>query len=160
MDYAALGIPPRPPLPTSPVVPRTEAKRRINDPRAWLAAYAIALALIAFWPSPVDKDAGPFLRLVTEIFPVLTYPRIEFLANIALFVPLGLLLTLIVRRNRWLVLPVAFLATVTIECVQAVALDSRTPSALDIVANTAGACLGMLIAVFVETLARSRQGPA
>jgi len=132
------------------VTPIGESKRR--NTRAYLLAYTLLLTGIAFWPVPVDQGAGPLLRLITRAIPVLTYDRIEFAANILLFVPLGLLLTLILVRNRWLVLPVAFLATVTIECVQALLLDARTPSVLDIVANTTGACIGILIAVFIDAL--------
>ena len=139
---------------------RTQSKTHpLRDPRLYLAAYAALLAAIAFWPIPVDSGAGPLIRAITRLFPLLTYDRIEFLANIALFVPLGLLLTLIITRQRWLVLPIAILATVTIECVQAIALAQRTPSLLDIVANTAGACLGMLLAVLIESLRRSRPAP-
>jgi VanZ family protein len=128
-----------------------------RDPRAYLSAYTLTLTAIAFWPTPVDRAAGPVIQAITRLIPMLTYPRIEFASNILLFVPLGLLLTLILTTRRWLVLPIAFLATVTIECVQAVLLDARTPSVLDIVANTAGACLGMLIAVLVQALRRSPQ---
>lgn len=169
-----LHIPPRPPLPTRSLsearpssprslseTPRAESKRRntlarlTRDPRAYLLAYTLLLTGIAFWPVPVDRGAGPLLRLITRAIPVLTYDRIEFAANILLFVPLGLLLTFILVRNRWLVLPIAFLATITIECVQALLLDARTPSVLDIIANTAGACIGILLAVFIEALRTS-----
>ncbi|SFI75802.1 MULTISPECIES: VanZ family protein [Microbacterium] len=130
-----------------------------RDPRAYLALYVVLLAGVAFWPSPVDQGAGPLIRLITRILPVLTYPRIEFAANIALFIPLGFLLTLILTRNRWLTLPIAFVATVTIECVQAVALGARTPSMLDVVANTAGACVGILLVVFIEVFRAARTAP-
>ncbi len=135
---------------------RTPWRARLRDPHIWLSAYAVALALVAFWPVPVDSGAGPFLRAITHAFPVLTYARIEFSANILMFVPLGLLLSFILRRERWLVLPIAFLTTVTIETGQAIALAARTPSVLDIIANTAGACAGMLLAAFIEALQRSR----
>ncbi|WP_455133494.1 VanZ family protein [Microbacterium aurum] len=121
-----------------------------------LFTYGIVLALIAFWPTHVDEGATPLLRLITRAIPLLTYPRIEFLANIVVFVPLGLLLTLILGQARWLALPISFLATVTIEGVQAVLLNARTPSILDIIANTAGACVGILIAVLVEAHSRRR----
>ncbi len=126
------------------------------DPRAWLSAYAIVLALVAFWPVPVDSGAGPFLRAVTRAFPLLTYPRIEFAANIVMFVPLGFLLTFVLRGERWMVLPIAFVTTVAIETGQAIALAARTPSVLDIIANTAGACVGMLLAAGAELIVRSR----
>ena len=139
-----------------PRPPASRWRRAAGDPRAWLVAYGVALALIAFWPVPVDSGAGPFLRAVTRIFPLLTYSRIEFTANIAMFVPLGFLLSVILRDARWLVLPLAFLTTVTIETGQAIALSARTPSVLDIIANTAGACAGMLLAALADLLARSR----
>lgn len=138
---------------------RSETKRLARDPRTSLIAYGMILACIAFWPVPIDSGAGPLLRAITKAFPALTYSRIEFVANIALFIPLGLLLTLIVQRSRWLILPIAFLATVTIECVQAVALGARTPSILDIIANTTGACIGILIAVIIEKLRVSPERP-
>lgn len=138
---------------------RSRWARSARSSRAWLSAYVIVLGLIAFWPVPADSGAGPFLRAVTRLFPVLTYSRIEFSANILLFVPLGLLLTFILESDRWLVMPIAFLTTVTIETGQAIALAARTPSVLDIVANTAGACLGIVIAVFAEKLGRARTAP-
>jgi glycopeptide antibiotics resistance protein len=109
-----------------------------------LAVYAAALALVAFWPVPVDSGAGPLLALIAELFPPLTYPRVEFTANILLFVPLGVLLTLIDRRAT---LPIALATTIVIECVQAVALAARTPSLLDVLANLLGAGVGLLLVV-------------
>jgi len=143
------------PSPTSIARDRTR-KGGVRNPRVWLSGYAIVLALIAFWPVHVDSGARPLLRAITRAIPLLTYPRIEFFANVLLFVPLGYLLTLILVRERWMVLPISFLTTVVIETVQAIALSARTPSVLDIIANTAGACAGMLLAAFVELLARSR----
>lgn len=119
-------------------------------PRSWLIAYLLVLAAIAFWPVPVDSGAGRLLAAVTRVFPLLTYPRIEFGANILLFVPFGLLLAFMVRGRRHLVLPIAFLATVSIEAVQSVVLGARTASLLDVIANTAGACVGLLIAELVD----------
>lgn len=120
-----------------------------RDPRAWLAAYLLVLTAIAFWPVPVDSAAGPLLRLVTRIVPVLTYHRIEFGANVLLFVPLGLLLALILSRRRYLVVPIAVIATVMIEGGQGILLGARTASVLDVIANTAGACIGLVVAELV-----------
>ena len=41
-----------------------------RDARAWLVAYGVAVALIGFWPVPVDSGAGPLLRAVTAVFPL------------------------------------------------------------------------------------------
>ena len=118
--------------------------------RLLLTLYTVALALIALWPVPVDGGAGSVLRTITRIFPALTYARIEFSANILLFVPLGVLLMLILRR-RYLIVPIAIAVTVGIECAQALLLDKRTPSVLDVIANTAGACIGMLLVAVIES---------
>ncbi|WP_431779997.1 VanZ family protein [Microbacterium aurantiacum] len=129
---------------------------RSRLPALVLLAYAAPLAAIAFWPTPVDRGAAPLLRTVTRWIPVLTYDRIEFAANIALFVPFGVLVGLLVRQT-WLVLPLAFLTTLGIESAQAILLDRRTPSVMDIIANVAGACVGVLIVVFVRWLQEQHQ---
>lgn len=126
--------------------------------RVLLTIYAVTLTAIALWPVPVDSGASGFLRRVERVLPMLTYSRVEFASNILLFVPLGLLLMLILRR-RYLILPIAIVVTVGIESAQGLLLDRRTPSMLDIIANTAGACLGMLIVAVVESL-RARRGAA
>ncbi len=125
-----------------------------GDARVWLIAYIVLLAGIAFWPVPVDSGAGRLLRAITRVFPVLTYPRIEFGANILLFVPLGLLLALILARRRYLVLPIALIVTVTIEGVQGVLLGARTSSVLDVIANATGACVGLVLAEIIAAVRR------
>ncbi len=137
-------IPPMPP-------PRA---RRLT--RVALGIYATALALIGLWPEPVDSGAGPLLRAITRVTPIVTYPRIEFGSNILLFIPLGALLALILT-NRSLVIPIALVTTVAIESAQALMLERRTPSVLDIVANVTGACIGLLIVVGVEWWRRRRR---
>lgn len=127
-----------------------------------LAVYVAVLAVLTLWPTSV---ASPLLRPVQGFGPVqalVTYGRAEFLANIALFAPLGLLLSLILpSRLRYAVMPVGFLASVVIEGVQAVALPDRVPSVTDIVANTAGTCVGLLVVVILELQAeRASRSPS
>lgn len=122
--------------------------------RILLAAYIIALTLIAFWPVPVDRGAGRLLRFITSLIPALTHSRIEVLANVVLFLPLGVLLAIILSRSRYLVLPIALLATVTIEGGQHFFLGERTSSLYDILANTTGACLGLVCVAIAEPLLR------
>lgn len=138
----------RPVMWAPPVVPDRRS-RSATVAGVLLVVYLVALALIALWPVPVDSGSGDFLRAVTRAFPWATYPRIEFGANILLFVPLGWLLSVLLGRSRYLVLPIAIVVTVSIESVQALLLNQRTPSVLDIVANTTGACIGLIIAALV-----------
>ncbi|ALJ19096.1 hypothetical protein AOA12_03925 [Microbacterium sp. No. 7] len=149
-EWVAAPVPPRPPLPAAAAGRRPGI--RLPGAPIVLACYVLALALIAFWPTPVDAGAGRLLRFITRVLPVLTYERIEFLANVGLFVPLGVLLALVFARARHLVLPTVFLTTFTIECIQALLLPERTPSVMDMVANTAGGCIGLLLVAGLEAL--------
>ncbi|MEV8268551.1 VanZ family protein [Microbacterium sp. NPDC076911] len=159
-------VPPRPPLavapewrpraPQSSTLPARvralvrERRDVIRDPRAWLVAYGVLLALIAFWPTPVDRNAAGLLRTISAAIPWLSYNLIEFTANIALFVPLGALGAMLLTRRPWLVVVVALAVTVVIESVQALLLAQRTPSGLDIIANTLGAAVGLAIVLLVR----------
>ncbi|WP_396668841.1 VanZ family protein [Microbacterium sp. R86528] len=122
----------------------------MRDPRAWLVAYGVLLALIAFWPTPVDRNAAGLLHAISAAIPWLSYNLIEFTANIALFVPLGALGAMLLRRRPWLVIVIALGVTIVIESVQALLLAQRTPSGLDIIANTLGAAVGLAIVLLVR----------
>ena len=116
--------------------------------------YGVALTAIALWPTPVDRDAGPLLRAITDAVPWLTYGVIEFSSNVVLFVPLGVLLTLLLPRGSLFVPLLALLVTAAIESVQGLLLAARTPSPLDILANTAGAVLGWAIVLAAQRVRR------
>ncbi|MEJ1156610.1 VanZ family protein [Microbacterium marmarense] len=122
----------------------------VRDPRSWLVAYGVLLALIAFWPTPVDRNAAGLLHAISAAIPWLSYNLIEFTANIALFVPLGALGAMLLRRRPWLVIVIALGVTIVIESVQALLLAQRTPSGLDIIANTLGAAVGLAIVLLVR----------
>ncbi|GAA5035623.1 VanZ family protein [Microbacterium fluvii] len=124
---------------------------------AWvLVAYLTALALIAFWPVPVDRDAAGLVHAILRAIPGLSYPALEFTANIVLFVPFGVLLTLAAPHRRGLVMPIALATTLVIETGQALLLVQRTPSVLDIIANVTGAAIGLGAVVLVERLRARR----
>lgn len=122
---------------------------------AWsLAVYGVMLALIAFWPVPVDRGTESVLRDMTRAIPFLSHGVVEFCANVVLFVPLGVLLALTLRRPAW-AMPIALIVTAAIEAGQALFLAERTPSLGDVVANLAGAGLGIAAVL----LARRRRRP-
>lgn len=135
---------------------RRRAAPSIRIARLVLVLYALTLALIAFWPTPVDSGAGPFLRAITRTVPWLTYDRVEFSANVMLFVPFGVLLALVLALRRVLVMPIALAVTVIIESAQALLLENRTPALSDMVANLLGAAIGLGIVVLFERLRQSR----
>ena len=71
------------------------------------------------------------------------YDLVEFGANIALFIPLGLLMGFGLRRF-WLAVGLGVLATSLIEASQWLFLPQRFASGFDILANSLGALLGAL----------------
>ncbi|WP_313357700.1 VanZ family protein [Microbacterium sp.] len=126
--------------------------------RVLLVPYTVALALIVWLPataaSKVTGVVFRFARFVsahTDISLTTSYAVFEFLANIALFVPLGLLLVAAFpRANAWVVLLIGYSASATIELVQTL-LPSRYPTLSDVIANALGTAIGCLIArVFVR----------
>ena len=127
----------------------------------WMAlAYLAALTLIAFWPTPVDRGlqgsiSSVVLWLHAHGMPAwLGYESIEFSANIALFVPVGLLVVLFAGPRRWWMgTLIGSVISCIIELGQLVFLPERFATVNDVIANSLGALLGTLIAVSVLRIA-------
>lgn len=85
------------------------------------------------------------------------YARLEFLANIALFVPVGVFLLLLFGAgNWWLALVASFTLTVFIETAQT-QIPGRVPDQRDLVANGAGAVIGVVLALLLTLPATLRR---
>lgn len=119
--------------------------------------YFVALAAMVFWPSPVDRPVdGALMQVIAWLHShglpqwFIGYRKVEFAANILLFVPFGFIIAVRLHRIYWWV-AVAAAAVVSglIELTQAMLLPERVPAWSDIVANTSGALIG---AVLVLTL--------
>lgn len=128
----------------------------------FVAAYCLGLGLVGFWPSPVDRPAAGTITDVLRFLHAngvphwLNYPFIEFSANVLLFVPFGVLLTIVSRPSRWWVsVAIGFAVSVVLEVGQLVLLSERYPSGLDVLANT----VGSLIGAFLVGMWRSRPRP-
>ena len=86
--------------------------------------------------------------------------ELEFLANIALFVPVGMFLLLLFgTRLWWVALTASFAMTTFIEIAQR-SIPGRVPDERDLMANGLGAVIGVLVALVLTlpaTLRRRRQ---
>jgi VanZ family protein len=83
--------------------------------------------------------------------------ELEFLANIALFVPVGMFLLLLFgTRLWWLAMTASFAMTGFIEFAQR-SIPGRVPDPRDLVANGLGAVIGVLIAVVLTLPAALRR---
>jgi glycopeptide antibiotics resistance protein len=139
----------------------------LNHKARWLSAvYLVALALITQWPTPMDSGTTNTITTVLAWFHAhgvpqwVNYELIEFTANIALFLPVGLLGVVLVGVDRWWLTVVAgLLLSSVIELNQLLFLPSRFPTPIDVLANTTGAVLGALVAVLAIDAASRRRPP-
>ncbi|MFE6995702.1 VanZ family protein [Microbacterium sp. NPDC057659] len=129
--------------------------------RILLAPYLVVVLLLTWLPA---KDAGQVTGIVATVahwfeglipFEV-GYPILEFLANVAMFVPLGVLATLAWPRmhGAWVIGAGAVLSTV-IELVQ-LSMPSRYSTLSDVIANTLGTAVGYQVVVFWRRMRRRR----
>ena len=131
-----------------------------------LGMFVVIIAVITLWPGPPAADGQrwlrEFLRQAHEHgFPLwITFGRIEFGSNVAMFVPIGLFGALSLPWHRWLIVPAAALASIGIETIQAMALPLRYASVKDVIANTVGALSGYLVAAAIVALLHRRAGRA
>jgi len=89
-----------------------------------------------------------------------TVDRMEFLANIAMFVPIGVFLLLLVGAERWwIALFLPLFLTIFIETAQR-GIPGRVSDPRDILANTMGGVAGVVLAMILTlpaTLRRHRR---
>lgn len=120
---------------------------------ALLFLYAVGIAVVVFWPGPPDPGGQWSLKRYLSDGPAhglpawITFSLVESLANVLMFVPVGLLGSLAMRRHNYLVVVFAAAASGLIELVQLVVLPNRVASLQDVRANAIGALLGFLLAI-------------
>ena len=117
--------------------------------RILTAVYLLAVAWITLNPAPPDPHRNPALDWLLGVFasvPALAWIDFrvtEFTANVLLFVPLGVLGTLLLGRWRWwLVLALGIATTLVIEFAQ-LFLPARFSDPSDLIANTLGTAVGI-----------------
>jgi len=90
------------------------------------------------------------------MFEWIYWTRLEVLANVAMFVPLALLLTFVLGARRWWIAVALCVAlSVGVELAQLALLPGRVASARDVVANGVGALFGVGLAAAIEGVVRS-----
>jgi hypothetical protein len=123
------------------------------------AAYLVVLARLTLVPDDAAGTGG-LLRVWAEALaptPLtrwITFDLLEFTANVALFVPAGLLGALWLGGRWWLAVPLGLAISVAIETTQALALPGRVADVRDLVSNTAGTALGALALAAMRRIRR------
>lgn len=124
------------------------------------AAYLLVVALMVFWPTPVDRPAAGQLGAAIEwlhghgLPTFIDYAVVEFSANVLMFVPMGFFASLFFKKARAGIM-LGALCSCLIELMQALVLPERFASGLDILANSIGTGLGALL-YFISMLCWSR----
>ena len=134
---------------------------------AVLVVCLLALAALVLWPHHpdtagvyrmIDRLLGPFVR--DGLPAVLLHTgALEFAGNVAMFLPLGFLGTLVAPRRLWWLAPLACLVlSCGIETFQLLFLPGRTFAVRDIIGNTLGGIIGAALALAVRGVARVVSG--
>ena len=124
--------------------------------------YLVGVAWITLGPQPQVASKGSIVMQVLRILwehPAtdwITYSGVEFTANIAMFVPIGLFFLLLFGRSRWWVaMGIPFLMTLSIETAQ-IWIPGRVSDIRDVISNTIGAVVGVLLGLVI-TAPRARR---
>lgn len=125
-------------------------------------AYLALVGFVTLGPRPFDGATESFVYRMIDVFARseatewITYDRLEYGANIAMFVPIGVFFLLLLGRRRWwLAVLVAAALTVGIETVQLL-IPGRVSDSRDLVANTTGAVAGVVLGLLL-TAGRARR---
>ncbi|WP_217182623.1 VanZ family protein [Streptomyces sp. AC495_CC817] len=120
--------------------------------------FLAGLAALTLTPSRVEESMPNLLDLVLRGFhrlgwESLDFTRLEIIANVLVFVPIGILAFVLLPRRVW---PVALLVgpalSVAIELAQRIALPHRAATVADVIANSTGSAIGVLLAVLCTLL--------
>ncbi|WP_406636643.1 VanZ family protein [Pseudarthrobacter quantipunctorum] len=144
--------------------------RRLENYRLWrfaLIAVLVPLAFIAFWPSPVDQPVQGQLAAVLNFLHHhgvpgwFNYRFVEASANLALFVPVGVVSSLAFPSWPWWKIGAfGFLISCCMELGQLLFLHDRFPSPIDLMTNTSGAVMGAILAAAALKELQVRRLPA
>lgn len=124
--------------------------------------YLAVVGWITLGPQPLDAAGSRILFRALRFFgnhaltQWITYGRVEFLANVAMFVPIGLLFLLLLGRRRWwLAALFGIVVTIAIELSQRW-IPNRVSDAGDVLADSLGTALGVVAALVITAPALRR----
>lgn len=150
---------------TAPARERPPAPSRLRIALAVTGLLLYGAVVLAATLSPTPLDAG-YGSAIEKMLGVLHrngvpewfgYSKLEFSANIVMFVPLGFLLALALpRKVVWLTIVLIPALSGSIELVQGAMLSERFASMYDVAANTIGGYFGAVCAVFLRAVVDAR----
>jgi glycopeptide antibiotics resistance protein len=127
-------------------------------------AYLGVVGWLTLGPQRVNAHDTIVLRILAilkshDATTWVTYAGLEFASNVLMFLPIGVFFVLLFGRRRWwLAVLMAVALTCAIETTQ-LFLPSRVSDIRDIVANSAGGLIGVLLALVI-TAPKARRARA
>jgi glycopeptide antibiotics resistance protein len=128
-----------------------------------LLSYLIVLVGTTLWPKPVDGE-GLLAKITSEVLIFtsniswlnwIQYNELEAIANVLLYIPLGIFLVVFAQRTRtWVLVLIPVLVSLLAEGSQRLFLPDRYATINDVAYNALGGLIGILIA---KSIARLRK---
>lgn len=136
--------------------------------REWFVVLSLALYLLLVFavtmsPTPIDQGYEASIDRVLAVLhrngvpDWFGYNKLEFSANVAMFIPIGFLVALAMpARVWWISLLLCPGLSVSIELIQGAVLTQRFSTISDVAANTLGALVGITAAIALRALVYHR----
>ncbi|MGB3731821.1 VanZ family protein [Microbacterium sp.] len=128
-----------------------------------LLVYLGVVLAMTISPTPLDRGYASSIDKVLSVLhrngvpEWFGYSKLEFTANIAMFVPLGFLVGLALpTRVAWLGLFLLPAFSGAIELTQAAMLSQRFATVQDVVANSVGGWIGLFVAFAIRAMVHAR----
>ena len=129
-----------------------------------LAGYLILLTATSLWPKPVDGQGllaiitSDLLKFASTISWLnwIQYNQLEAIANVLLYIPLGIFLVLLLPKARlWALCLLPILVSLAAEGSQRLFLPDRYATVNDVFYNALGGVLGVFIAASIRRKMKS-----
>lgn len=128
-----------------------------------LGVYLTLVMLVTMSPTPIDQGYAASIERVLGVLhrngvpEWFGYSKLEFSANMAMFIPVGFLVSLAMPSTLWWIALILCPAlSVSIEITQGAVLAERFSTLSDIAANSLGALLGIIVAVALRAVVYHR----
>lgn len=139
----------------------------LETTRLWrgvLSAMMVVLGLVGFWPTPIDQPVHKQIAEVLFFLHAHGFPRwfnytfVEAASNVVLFIPLGIVASLAFPAKRWWqVSAFGLMVSGCMELGQQLFLHDRFSSPVDVVTNTSGTVIGVVLATATRRLLQKKQ---
>ena len=140
-----------------------KSRARLSLGATALCFTAIVILIATMWPTPLDQGYGASIERFLGVLhrngiPLwFGYNKLEFSANILMFVPVGFLVALLLPvRAWWLALIICPGLSIGIELTQAAFLSARFATPTDVAANSVGALVGITLSTALRAVIFAR----